>query len=1089
MVPTPPPPGTPATHSIYVSNNSGFSKSLGFAGGTGTPADPYRIQDLVIEVHEQYGIWIMGTTAHFVISNVTVRDPSPSGDGYRSCCYMGIRLSTVENGTIQNARVEGTQGGIEIAYSEGIAVRDSMVTNANPGITLQGSTGVTLAGNRLVNSSLSLLPNSYASATRLTIGEDNTINGLPIYYQSECGAQTVAHRDLGALIVSGCNGFTAHDVTVGPWGLFAVMNSANIDLRTVGAPYMQFQNVTTIGLRDAQVQQMDVAAFEDFTLERSSTPVGSETAIRLENGTGTRIEHNDFRGIDIIRAGVHIAFWCPCMGAEPPVGVPRAIIANNTFADGIHYAVNLVDSEYAEVRDNTFTNHTNGVSFYQQRAVKVERNLFVGRGEGGTAISALGASGAVRNNTVSGFSIGVDAGPALEVVDNHLDATDQSLWLTDGGGPLAARNDMWTGGIVVGGQNLGTFQLGAGNTVNGLPVAFHSGCDGVTHDREALGQVIVVDCANVTLRNLSFANVSNPVILLGTQFFDVENLSTQDARTPLKLWSVWHGRVANSTFTGGADIPTYDALNVTFSENRFVGGNSSLSFEFVAGMELVNNTFEGPWVGTVSLSKAYEVTMRGNEFATGGLSVWGEEAQQFDSHDIDETNSVGDRPIVYLHGLEGATVTGKQAGQLIIAGCLNTTVRDVHAEGGAYPALVANSRGVRLDNVTTAGSWSGLMAINAVDLQVRGGAYDATSPEAQGAQAVYLGASDAQLLGTNVTADNGYGVYAYQSRVYINDSTVVGTVQAVEFNGGSTDGSSGGGIVRSKISGGWGAEFRRASNIEIRDSQFTGKGGVSLSTATGVVVAGNTFTDLEEGALGVREGQRVEIRNNTFTHSGVPLGGSAISISSGSANVTVAENRITGGAVGIWLETWGGGSIKPPGPVSIFNNTIEGNDLGIAGNSSAMVTVYHNRFLNNTVQARVSPRGAYDAGYLIGGNYWSDYAGVDVCTGPNQDQCTGPDAYGDTPYCLGPLDGQSEAADRYPLMTLVPPPARVPPPPPPRVADPSAAGIALPWLLLLLVIAAGAAIILGGARARRKSRTDAEAAAAEIAELADRPAP
>src|SRR5438552_18247804 len=55
----------------------------------------------------------------------------------------------------------------------------------------------------------------------------------------------------------------------------------------------------------------------------------------------------------------------------------------------------------------------------------------------------------------------------------------------------------------------------------------------------------------------------------------------------------------------------------------------------------------------------------------------------------------------------------------------------------------------------------------------------------------------------------------------------------------------------------------------------------------------------------------------------------------------------------------------------------------------------------------------WDDGYPSGGNFWSDYTGVDNCSGPNQDVCPDPDGIGDTPYTI-----DANNSDRYPLIHL-----------------------------------------------------------------------
>ncbi len=78
---------------------------------------------------------------------------------------------------------------------------------------------------------------------------------------------------------------------------------------------------------------------------------------------------------------------------------------------------------------------------------------------------------------------------------------------------------------------------------------------------------------------------------------------------------------------------------------------------------------------------------------------------------------------------------------------------------------------------------------------------------------------------------------------------------------------------------------------------------------------------------------------------------------------------------------------------------------------SSGVHVDHNNIIGDIATYDSPGPDAWDAGYPSGGNYWSDYAGADRCSGPLQTNCTGPDGFGDTPRSVF-----GDTVDRYPLM-------------------------------------------------------------------------
>jgi len=103
----------------------------------------------------------------------------------------------------------------------------------------------------------------------------------------------------------------------------------------------------------------------------------------------------------------------------------------------------------------------------------------------------------------------------------------------------------------------------------------------------------------------------------------------------------------------------------------------------------------------------------------------------------------------------------------------------------------------------------------------------------------------------------------------------------------------------------------------------------------------------------------------------------------------------------------------------VFKNSIANNGYGVYLFCSTNSRFCYNNFIDNNRQvydaARDNPNvqpstNIYDSGYPSGGNYWSDYIGVDLYGGPNQN-ITGNDGIGDTPYIIN-----SNNIDGYPLM-------------------------------------------------------------------------
>jgi len=128
-----------------------------------------------------------------------------------------------------------------------------------------------------------------------------------------------------------------------------------------------------------------------------------------------------------------------------------------------------------------------------------------------------------------------------------------------------------------------------------------------------------------------------------------------------------------------------------------------------------------------------------------------------------------------------------------------------------------------------------------------------------------------------------------------------------------------------------------------------------------------------------------------------------------STQINIMGNIITEGRQGI--TSW----VCTNSKNSIIGNNISNTLYPIYIHDSSLSNIFRNNFINNTYQVWSDESlNVWNDDYPFGGNYWSDYTGVDLYSGSYQNE-SGSDGIGDTPYVI---DGSNE--DRYPLMNPYP---------------------------------------------------------------------
>jgi len=182
-------------------------------------------------------------------------------------------------------------------------------------------------------------------------------------------------------------------------------------------------------------------------------------------------------------------------------------------------------------------------------------------------------------------------------------------------------------------------------------------------------------------------------------------------------------------------------------------------------------------------------------------------------------------------------------------------------------------------------------------------------------------------------------------------------------------------------------------NVVVDGAGYTVTGGgsgsgITLTGRSNVMVGNMTIENWANGIfLSNSDGHVLidnEIRNN---NRGIHI--------KWSANIIIERNNVTNNKeFGIVLWECEIGNI-------VLYNLVSNNACNIGLTETSGVVIYHNNFFKENAQVYGGLLNKWDNGYPSGGNFWSDYTGIDADG----------DGIGDTPYVI-----DTDNQDHYPLM-------------------------------------------------------------------------
>jgi parallel beta-helix repeat protein len=664
----------------------------------------------------------------------------------------------------------------------------------------------------------------------------------------------------------------------------------------------------------------------------------------------------------------------------------------NVNASHDYFGTYLAYSHSNMLSSNIATNDYNGVCLYESESNNVDENTLMNNNEGLYLCCS-------KNNTVD-FSkllnniwgLHIEKSDSNVISSNEASNNIYGLLLEKSSHNILRNNNMTINRYNFGveGDHLSYFiqDIDASNVVNGKPVYYWVNQKDKEIPADA-GYVAIINSTNIAIRDLNLTNNINGVLLAFTAESIIENVNAINNALDICLYRSSDDTIVFNTVAskGGYGVELINSSNNAISHNVFtnnyigIGLWSSAENNTINANTVLNGTYGGVGVyldgssnnsiGSNTITNNYDGiilygsswnTFRNNNMNnnTYNFGVYGTSLLHF-VNDVDPSNTVNRRPIYYWINQHDKQVP-TNAGYVAVVNSTGITVKDLKLWNNEQGVLFAYTTDSKIMNVTVSNDWLGIYLWSS-DTDVVSG-----NNSTDNDNGIYLWSSDSNVMSENNLTDNWYGIYLH----YSDNNTIARNIATDSDIGILTTASRrnyiNGNVALRNIVGIYLYAYS-TDNIVISNKVTGGERslvGICLTTATSNVISENVVSD-----------------NQFFIGAGISLEWS-------SNDNTITRNTITNNWYGLVTGYWGVWGLKDQD-----NNN----------------TIYRNNIIENTQQVlSLNSINSWDNGYPSGGNYWSDYAGTDLCRGPYQN-VTGSDGIGDTP-CI--IDENNR--DRYPLM-------------------------------------------------------------------------
>jgi len=511
--------------------------------------------------------------------------------------------------------------------------------------------------------------------------------------------------------------------------------------------------------------------------------------------------------------------------------------------------IRLSRVNYCDISDNNASNNYDGIRLYSSN-----NNI-------------------LYNNTASNNDNGIRLGDSSNntLTDNTVNLnTWDGIYLWTSSNNTLTENTMSgnTYNFGVRGFSFSDYihNIDTSNTVDGKPIYYWVDQEDKTIPSDA-GFVGVVNCTNITVRDLTLTKNYEGVLFACTKNSRVENVFTSNNDDyGICMYSSSNntliGNTANSNNRYGICLDESSDNNTLTSNTANSNSLYGIHLEYSSDNTLQSNTMSG---------NKYNFGVNDNSHSSGTRLL--EYIQN-----IDTSNMVDGKPIYYWVDQEDKTIPS-DAGFVGVVNCTNITVRDLSLTNNRKGIFFAYTKNSRIDNVSTSNNGDG------IELSFSSNNMLTSNNVSNNWDGIFLWVSSNNTLQNNTALDNGgdgIGLCAYSNNNTLMDNTALNNRDGIDL-----DLCSNNNILQSNI-----ASNNDDNGIELCSSNNT----LSNNTA-------NSNND---------NGIELSGNNNTLTSNNASDNYYGISMSDSSNNNTLYHNNLIGNiyynAYDPCTNTWDSGS-------------------------------------------------------------------------------------------------------------------------------------------------------------------------------------